>query len=470
MVAKAEARLKFLGAFGGVTGSRTLLSFEGSDILVDCGLFQGPKEVRQQNWEKLAVDLSRLKAIVLTHAHLDHIGYLPRLYKQGFRGPIYCSAGTAELARIILLDAAHLEEELASYARQTAYSNHADPQPLFTTRDAEAVLDLLKPQKRDFWMEVAGGITLRFLRAGHIIGASVVQLMVQNGYKSKTFSFSGDVGHYRSLILKGPQTIDATDVLILESTYGNRLHGREDPSSVLGGHLKRALERRGVIVVPAFAVGRSQELIYMIARLEQEGKIPSVPVILDSPMSQKALDHFFRNAEDQSIDSSFGAGRAAFFPKKFEGIQSTDQSMLATMMDGPLIVISASGMLSGGRVLHHLKRRLPHPENMVIFCGYQAEGTKGRYLQESAAGETVRIHHEEVPIEAEIVTIDHLSSHADYEELVHWLRPIAKAPEQVLLNHGNPDSQKDFASFIKAKLGWKASAAAERQSWEFDLS
>lgn len=462
-----SVRLKFLGAFGGVTGSRTLVSFGGTDILVDCGLFQGPKEVRQLNWEEMPVDLSRLKAVILTHAHLDHIGYLPRLYRQGFRGKIYCSQGTSDLARVILLDAAHLEEELATYARQTAYSHHSDPQPLFTTEDAEAVLDLLESKPRAAWFEIEAGISFRFLRAGHIVGASIVQLMLQTGYRNKVFSFSGDVGHYRSLILKGPETIDATEVLVLESTYGNRLHGREDASEVLAGHLSRALGRRGVVIIPAFAVGRSQEIVYRIRQLEEQGKIPEVPVLLDSPMSQKALDIFFRNGEDQAIDSGFSGGRSHFFPKYFEISQTTDQSMLATMMDGPAIIISASGMLSGGRVLHHLKKRLPHPENMVIFSGYQAEGTKGRYLQECSPGESIRIHHQETAIEAEIVTIDHLSSHADFEDLLAWLQPLAKAPEQVLLNHGDPEAQKEFARFIAAKLGWKAKAAAEQQDWTF---
>ncbi len=468
MKPKHTLKLRFLGAYAGVTGSKTHIQWGKHQYLIDCGLFQGPKEVKEQNWAELPIDAKALSAVILTHAHLDHTGYLPRLYRQGFRGPVYCSEGTAELAKIILMDSAYLEEELADYAQKTGYSRHKNPQPLFTTRDAEDVIKLFQPKPRNEWLELDETLSLRFLRAGHIIGSSFVQLRFQQDQKARTLSFTGDIGHNRSMILKGPEPITDTDVLVLESTYGDRLHPQTDGCTLLGQYLARALKRQGVVVIPAFAVGRSQEIVYMIGHLERRGIIPQVPVFLDSPMSKRALDIFFSREEDQTVRSSFRQDPDSFFPKNFETIESADQSMLITMMDGPAIVVSASGMLSGGRVLHHLKRRLPDARSMVIFSGYQAEGTKGRFLQDNSASlKTLRIHHEEVEVAAEIVTIEHLSSHADYSEILQWLEGLNQAPEQVLLNHGQGIAQDSLAEAIRKRFGWKVTPAHEQASWEF---
>jgi metallo-beta-lactamase family protein len=460
-------RLQFLGAYSGVTGSKTLLEWKNKRFLIDCGLFQGPSVVRQMNWVDLPIKADTIDAVFLTHAHLDHVGYLPRLYKQGFRGPIYCSEGTYDLAQIILMDSAYLEEEAAKYARDTQYSYHKDPQPLFTTADAEAVLKLFKPIPRYEWVPVADGVSIHLHRAGHIIGASLVEVRLHGDRRSKTFTFTGDVGHEQSLILKGPDPLPPSDVVILESTYGNRLHDKESALDKLGEFLQRAIAREGVVVIPAFAVGRSQEIIYMIAQLEQKGIIPAVPVILDSPMSDRALKIFFSHEEDQRIASSFHRNRE-FYPAKFETSTSSDQSMLTTMRDGPAIVISASGMLAGGRILHHLKKRLPDPRNMIVFSGYQAEGTKGRFLQDNSGTlKTLRIHHKEVELAAEVVTITNLSAHADYHQLITWLKRTHQKPQQVLINHGLLDAQDALAEHLQKELGWNAAPSSRQTSWDF---
>jgi metallo-beta-lactamase family protein len=451
--------MQFLGAYSGVTGSKTLLEWKKKRFLIDCGLFQGPSVVRAMNWVDLPIAAASIDAVFLTHAHLDHIGYLPRLYKQGFRGPIYCSEGTYDLARIILMDSAYLEEESAKFARETNYSNHKNPLPLFTSKDAEDVLQKLKPIPRYK--------CLRLHRAGHIIGASLVELRLHSDRHSKTITFSGDVGHEQMLTLKGPDPLPASDIVVLEATYGNRLHDQANATDKLGTFLKRAIDREGVVVIPAFAVGRSQEVIYMIAQLEQKGVIPPVPVILDSPMSDKALKVFFSHEDDQRIASSFNR-YAQFYPAKFETSTSSDQSMLTTMRDGPAIVISASGMLAGGRILHHLKKRLPDPRNMVVFSGYQAEGTKGRFLQDNSDGiKTLRIHHKEVELAAEIVTISNLSAHADYEQLLSWLKHTPQSPQQVLINHGQLEAQDALAERLQEELGWKAAASSRQTTWDF---
>ncbi len=460
-------RLQFLGAYSGVTGSKTLLEWKNQRFLIDCGLFQGPSVVRQQNWVDLPIKADSIDAVFLTHAHLDHIGYLPRLYKQGFRGPIYCSEGTYDLAHIILMDSAYLEEESAKFARETQYSYHKDPLPLFTTADAEAVLKKLKPIPRYDWVTTGDGISICLHRAGHIIGASLVEVRLHGDRRSKTITFTGDVGHEQSLTLKGPDPLPESDIIVLESTYGNRLHDKDNVCDKLGNFLKRAIDREGVVVIPAFAVGRSQEIIYMIAQLEHQGVIPAVPVVLDSPMSDKALKVFFSHEEDQRIASSFNRN-SQFYPAKFETSTTADQSMLTTMRDGPVIVISASGMLAGGRILHHLKKRLPDPRNMVIFSGYQAEGTKGRFLQDNSASlKTLRIHHQEVELAAEVVTISNLSAHADHEQLVYWLKRTQQKPQQVLINHGQLEAQDALAERLQKELGWNAAASNRQTSWEF---
>ena len=444
--------LEFLGAAGGVTGSRTLVKFDGYQALVDCGLFQGPKNIRQKNWDVLLSPDKKVDSVVLTHAHLDHSGYLPRFFNQGWRGPVYCSEGTADLLPVMLRDAAYLEAEFANYANRTAYSHHKPALPLFTEQDVELVLHHLSPQKRNQWIHLAPDVKVQFINAGHIIGASMVQFSLTYPNGTRILTFSGDLGHSRSPTIRPPDTISETDALVLESTYGDRLHPRHHVVTEFAAIAKRTFDRGGVLVIPAFAVGRAQEIIYIIRLAEDDGLIPKVPVILDSPMSKIATKVFFDHPEDHAEGAPFSKleGRDRYLPAKFAEIISADDSMLACMKSGPMVIISAAGMLNGGRILHHLKARLPHAENVVLFCGYQAEGTKGRTLQDRPNNLTkLRIHHEEVPIMAEIATIAALSAHGDWQDIVDWLKRIKKQPSQVIINHGNPEAMAAMVQHVK---------------------
>jgi len=446
--------LEFFGAAGEVTGSRTLMRYDHRTTLVDCGLFQGPKHSREKNWARFAVAPADINSVVLTHAHLDHSGWLPRLWKQGFRGPVHCSEGTADIARLLLLDAAHLEEEQADFANRTGYSHHVPALPLFDTNDAEEAIKLFVPHPRETWVQLDDSVSFRFLRAGHIIGASLIQFNVAFDNSSLQVTFSGDLGHSRSVTMRAPVDLLETDILVLESTYGNRLHPREDAVTQVGEIAKRTFARGGVLVVPSFAVGRAQEIIYLIRLLEDRGIIKPVPVILDSPLSSAATAVFRRHDEDHHLGSVFaGGGAESFLPRRFEVSSTPDESMLACMRDGPMVVISASGMLTGGRILHHLKARLPDERNTVLFTGYQAEGTKGRVLLDAVGGlKTLRIHHKEVPIAADIVAIETLSGHGDSDDLLAWIKRIKRKPRHIILNHGSEDAMTAFAAKIAAEL------------------
>ncbi|SMF64940.1 MBL fold metallo-hydrolase RNA specificity domain-containing protein [Pseudobacteriovorax antillogorgiicola] len=453
----------FLGASDTVTGSLTLVKIHQKKYLVDCGQFQGPKDIRDRNWSRFPFDPKEIDAVFVTHAHLDHIGRLPLLCKEGFQGPIYLSPGSADLGRIILLDSAHLEEEFARYANETGYSNHKPALPLFTISDAETAISQFKILPRDRWHFVDDRLSVKLRRAGHIVGSSLVQLQMKcdDSGKSKTMTFSGDLGRPESLTLKPPHHLEPCDFLVLEATYGNRLHPRSPFLDELATIINDVAKSGGVLVIPAFAVGRSQDIIYAIKHLEVEKKIPHLPVTLDSPMANSATEIFLRHDEDQKALSAF-QGHSSFFPSRFEATTNADESMLLCMRDGPMIVISASGMLSGGRILHHLKARLPHPENHVLFCGYQAEGTKGRFLQEHQQERSIRVHHREVPIEAKVSTLDAFSAHADYEEILAWLRPMKSEKITIILNHGAPESQSSLAERIHSELGFDVILSSEK--------
>ncbi len=458
-------KLTLLGAQDTVTGSKTALRFHGASYLVDCGLFQGPRELRERNWAPFP-SCKDVQGVVLTHAHLDHSGFLPRLYKQGYRGPVFASEGTCALSRLLLMDAAHLEEEQANYANVSGYSNHRPADPLFTREDAEGALGLFVPKKRQEWIPLADGLSCKFIRAGHIPGASMVQFSVPTSNGTQLLTFSGDLGSYRSMTMRPPDPLLETDVLVLESTYGNRSHSEENVKDAFEKIALRTFARNGVLVIPAFAVGRCQEILYLIRMLENEGRIPAVPVILDSPMSLAATDVYLQYEEDHALGAAFSQGEEALTPRFFQASRTVDESMLACMQDGPMVVISASGMLSGGRILHHLKKRLPQAENTVLFVGYQAEGTKGAVLQ-AHQQQTLRIHHEEISIECEIATLDQLSAHADRSELVRWVGSIEKKPSLIIVNHGSPDAQRALAQNLKEAFHFNVIPACEQK--EFSL-
>lgn len=448
-----KMEIEFLGAAQTVTGSRTLVKDPASkmQLLIDCGLFQGPKPRRLLNWNPV-VDPKTLDAILLTHAHTDHSGLLPRLVKMGYAKPIYCSEATADLCRILLMDSAHLQEEDAEYANHSRYSKHSPALALYDKVDAAKTLDLLRPVKSDVWHELHPHLQFRFLRAGHILGSSLVQLLFQGPHGPRTITFSGDLGNGRSLIIKPPVTIAETDFLVLESTYGDRVQPRSSPFFELQKVILKVAKRGGVLVIPAFSVGRTQELLYLITQLENQNAIPKIPVYLDSPLSKDATEIFLSYPDEHQLTVANGQLVSPICTSCFKSVQSLEESIRLHRKEGPMIVISASGMLSGGRVMHHLKHRLPDPKNGLLFVGYQAEGTKGRLIQ--AGLNEIRIHHQPVPIRAEIFTIESLSAHADSNDLLEWLRHLKRAPAHVFLNHGEPQALTTLKAKIEEELNF----------------
>lgn len=443
-------RIKFLGAAQTVTGSCTQVSYKGKNYLVDCGLFQGPKDVRVKNWNT-NIPVDKIEAIILTHAHIDHSGFLPKLVQLGYKKPIYCTSGTKDLCKIMLPDSGYLQEEDAMFANKTKYSHHDPAIPLYTERDAMNTLPYLQEVPNDQWFELTPGLSFQFRRNGHILGSAFVQMAFDNGHKSNLLTFSGDLGNGRSEILKDPLTLSETDYLILESTYGDRNQSRESYLDALEPIINKVIKRGGTLVIPAFSVGRSQELLYLIKKLKEQNRIPSVPVYLDSPMAQDATEIYLKHSDElkQEIlkDNQM---QSALCCAEFKAVKSADESMMLCMSTEPKIVISAAGMLTGGRILHHLKSKLPDEKSGVLFVGYQVEGTKGALLKNGLM--TINFHHKPVNVEAEIFSIDSMSAHADSDDLVEWVRKISNKPKKIFLNHGSPSSAHAMQYRLKYEL------------------
>lgn len=446
-------KLKFIGAAQTVTGSRTLVQYNNSQYLVDCGLFQGPSEIRERNWEHRN-NADNIKAILLTHAHIDHSGYIPRIVNEGFRGPIYCSHATSDLCRILLPDSGYLQEEDAAFANMKKYSRHAPALPLYTEADAMRSLEYLRPIGMDKWIELEKGLSFRLVRAGHILGSSYVQLAYETPIGSRIMTFSGDLGNGRSLLLKEPVIVSETDELILESTYGDRMQSRKDPLAELKDVINKVLSRGGTLVIPAFAVGRTQELLYMIHLLEEAGQIDKHKVYLDSPMAQDATELYGRYPDELRPELTRTHMTSPMTSAQFIAVRSSDESMLLCMSDEPKIVISAAGMLTGGRIMHHLKSKLPGAKNGVLFVGYQVEGTKGYLLKNGLT--SIRIHHQAVDVEAEIFSMDHLSAHADSEDIMAWVKAMSKKPKKIYLNHGEKSGLEALRYRLQHELGLEA--------------
>jgi metallo-beta-lactamase family protein len=441
------ASLTFLGAAGTVTGSKFLLDAGPARLLLECGLFQGLKELRLQNWAPPPFDPASLSAVLLSHAHIDHSGYLPRLARVGFTGPIYCTTGTSELLRIMLPDAAHLQEEEADYANRHGTSTHQPALPLFTVDDAEKALGLVRPVKVNTPVAVGRGLTARFIRSGHILGAAIMEVRVGD----LKVVHSGDLGRYDVPIMRDPEPVARADVLLVESTYGNRLHPKEDPSAMLVAAVQRAVERKGWLLIPAFAVGRSQEILYALRELEKAGRIPSLAVYLDSPMAIEATAIYARHPEEED------PGTGPFIPRRFHLARSVQDSKALNDVDGPVIVISGSGMATGGRVLHHLRHRLSDPRTTLLFVGYQAAGTRGRLLRDGA--KTIKIFGEEVPVRATIMVSDAYSAHADQGEILRWLKGFEHPPRMTYIVHGEPEAALALREKIAQALRWPATVA-----------
>ena len=439
--------LTFLGATGTVTGSKYLLDTGSARMLVDCGLFQGPKTLRLRNWAPLPAAASELNAVVLTHAHLDHSGYIPRLVRDGFAGPIWASPGTRDLCSILLPDSGYLQEEEARYANQRKFSKHKPARPLYTEQDARESLGSFRTTSFGKEIAIEDDLRLTLRPAGHILGASAV---IIRG-RGITIAFSGDLGRMHDPIMHPPSRIEEADYLVVESTYGNRRHEEADAEETLGSHLKRALKRGGVVVIPAFAVGRAQTLLYFISRLKARRAIPDVPVYLNSPMAINATRLYHEYMDEHRLtDEQCEAAHSVA-----QMVNSADDSRALNSRDGPMIIVSASGMATGGRVLHHLKAFAPDARNMVVLPGFQAAGTRGAAL---ASGATeVKIHGSYVRVRAEVVKMDSMSAHADYTEILDWLRGFKRPPRHTFVTHGEPAAADEMRRRIEETLGWSVS-------------
>ena len=475
--------ITFLGAARTVTGSKYLVEANGTRVMVDAGLFQGMKELRERNWQELPVPASSLEAIVLTHAHLDHCGYLPRLVSHGFRGRVFCTQGTQDLCRIVLPDAGHLQEEDAAFLNRHNFSKHKPALPLYTEVDAARAVSLLQPCGYDRPMPVARGVDVEFINAGHLLGSSYVRMRVDG----RTVLFGGDLGRFGRPVLPDPAPVSAADYLLVESTYGNRVHEQDDNGDRLATIVRETAHIGGKLIIPAFAIGRVEELIYWLRRLEAEKRIPVLPVFVDSPMAAAALARYTARVHEldpemqpeETDDKAPHAAAAAspdvrrrhateerqmcvFCTERFQVISTVEQSKQLTASKIPSIVISASGMAEGGRVLHHLKAALPDARNTVLFAGYQAVGTRGRRLVDGE--KTIKMHGAWVPVAARIEHLDSMSAHADANEIMRWLRGFTRPPAQTFIVHGEPTAQDALGARIQAELGWSHHAPAHRET------
>jgi metallo-beta-lactamase family protein len=479
----------FLGAARTVTGSKYLLDTSASKVLIDAGLFQGLKELRERNWQELPIRAPEIDAVVLTHAHLDHCGYLPRLVSQGFRGRVFCTPGTQDLCRIVLPDSGRIQEEDAANANRHGYSKHAPALPLYGEQDAFRAVSQLQPVGYDRPVPVAPDIEVEFINAGHLLGSSYVR--VRTG--GQTILFGGDLGRFNRPVLPDPTMVSQADYLLVESTYGNRVHEADDNGSKLADVITATAGRGGRVIIPAFAIGRVEELIYWLRRLEEERRIPVLPVFLDSPMAIEALARYTERLHEldpelqpETHDDKAPHGPAdhrdrldtrrrhaqherqlcAFCTERFRTVATAEESRQLTQSKTPSIIISASGMATGGRVLHHLKAALPDVRNTVLFAGYQAVGTRGRQLVEGQT--TVRIHGETIPVHARVELLESMSAHADSTEILRWLGGFSRPPRQTFLVHGEVPAMEALGASIKQTSGWDTTMPKHHERFELD--
>ncbi len=453
------ASISFWGGVGTVTGSKYLVESGNSRVLVDCGLFQGFKELRERNWQEPPFDPRSLNAVLITHAHIDHTGYLPRLVRHGFQGPVYCSRGTADLLKILLPDAGRLQEEDAEFRNRHNLTKHQPALPLYTEKDAYAALELVEPLANDGAPhEVAPGMRAGFRIAGHILGSSLVLLEVDHAGadgSTRRVLFSGDLGHYNQPIIRDPVAPPRCDYLLVESTYGDRLHDPEDPKIALARILNDAAQRNAPVLIPAFAVGRTQEIVYLIRELEDEKSIPVLPVSVDSPMAAATTVAYSRRTEEQDEEYASVLGRQKHPLRTHSMItaSSREESKKLNNAEGARVIISASGMMTGGRVLHHAMRLVPNPDATIVFVGFQAAGTTGRRIQDGEP--EVKIMGQWVPVRCRIAKIGGFSAHADYAEVLKWLAGMeGGSPIRTFLTHGEPEAANAMAGHIKERFGW----------------
>ena len=461
-------KITFLGAAGTVTGSKYLVEAGGKRLLVDCGLFEGSNELEQRNWENLPVDPATIDWLLLTHAHIDHTGYIPRIVRMGFRGPIYANAATIELCQLLLPDSAHLQEEDAQYIAKKGYSRHKPPLPLYTVEESQAALKQFKAIPRADTFTISPQFSVRPHDAGHILGSSWVELTVTENGKQTLMVFSGDLGRYNQPILKDPESPTRADYLLCESTYGDRDHPAGSVADELAEIIGRTAKRGGAVVIPAFAVDRTQLIMYYLRELEEQQRIPHLPVYMDSPMAISVTDFYVRHHEDHKLEFTREEDNGGGDPlnmREVHMMRSVEESKSINDVVSPCVIVSASGMAAGGRVLHHLAQRLPDSRSAVLLVGYQAVGTRGRLLQDGA--KFIRLFGQQVPVRAEIATIGQLSAHAGKSELLRWLSGFQAAPKQTFLVHGEPVALNSLGDAVTSQFHWPVTIPAHQQS--FDL-
>jgi metallo-beta-lactamase family protein len=470
------AYIQFLGAAGTVTGSKHLINTgdgsanSGFKVLVDCGLFQGQKDWRERNWHDMPVPAKEIDAVILTHAHLDHCGWIPRLVKEGFRGPIYATAPTIDLCGIVLPDSGHLQEEDARFYNKIKKSKHDPALPLYTFEEAQNSLQYFKPVQVGETTALSLEISFRFVRAAHILGSCMAEISLQENGGTRRLLFTGDIGRVHDhkvapgkVVHSGPQEGETADVLVMESTYGNRLHPKEDPLPELASLITGAVNRVGSVIVPAFAIERTQKFVFILKHLMESGQIPRVPVFCDSPMAIKAVEIFLKHDEEYS-DETRDMIRHYGSPLEWPGFtfaSTPEESKKINDVRTPAIIISSSGMVTGGRILHHLALRLPEPKNLVLFIGFQAPGTRGFTIKSKA--DEVKIFGDYVPIRAQIAALEQFSDHADPPELLEWLRTFRNEPATTYLVHGEPDAASQLRETMKQQLGWNVEIANYRE-------
>lgn len=449
-------KITFLGGAGTVTGSKYLLEADGRRILVDCGLFQGFKPLRLRNWAPFPVPPASIDQMLLTHAHLDHSGYIPLLVRNGFHGPIFCTDATLALCGLLLPDSGHLQERDAEFANRRGFSKHKPALPLYSLADAERSLERFRPVSFHKEMPLAGGLTARFLYAGHILGASMIKL----NHADMKIVFSGDLGRPNDIVMFDPENIETADYLIVESTYGNRTHEARDPEDALAELIHATVSRGGTILIPAFAVGRTQSLLFHLYRLKKTNRIPDVPIYVDSPMAIDATEIFADHMKDHRISPA--ETRTAFAVARY--VRTIDESKRLDSDRAPKIILSASGMATGGRVLHHLETYAPNPANLILFAGFQAGGTRGAAMTEGA--KTIKMHGHYIPVGAQVENLHMLSAHADADEIMAWLRHFRSPPKMTFITHGEPAAADALRRRVAEELGWACTVPDYRDEAE----
>ncbi len=461
------ATIQFLGAARTVTGSKHMIEVDGYRTMVDCGLFQGLKELRLRNWEPFPVNPSSINSVILTHAHIDHSGYLPRLVREGFDGPVYATPATVELARIMLPDSARLQEEDAAYFNKIGASKHHPALPLYSERDATEALRHLESVNYDKWIQLTKKLSFEFVTAGHILGSSFALFDFESkDGRRRRMVMTGDLGRYSEPIIHDPAKVDEADYIVVESTYGDREHPDFDVKARLAEIINETAGRGGHVLIPSFAIGRTQLLLYLIRELEEENRIPILPVFVDSPMAVSATKLYLRHKEEHDLEMTelMDERRNPLATKRFNLARTIQESKKVSAEEESTIVISASGMASGGRILHHLRKRLPDERNTVIFVGFQAEGTRGRRLLDGE--KEIKIFGQFTPARAKIEKLENLSAHADSREILRWLAGFNRAPETVFLVHGEPAAQEALKNKIVEKFGWKVEIPEYLQKFE----